>query len=152
LLPLLISPSPLLPSSFPLLPAGGRYLRLIKFELIRLYEIQHSLRSLSYFDVYGRLSLTLALTRVTLEIPMVLDRAMRDELPSSSAPTAGLEPPTNGGRGTEEDSDEENGESTSNRDGQLERRGLLGTRTRGMLVVTCKVLEKAERWAGSPSA
>ncbi|GAA6043376.1 hypothetical protein JCM8097_005290 [Rhodosporidiobolus ruineniae] len=122
--------------------SGQRYLRLIKFELIRLYEIQHSLRALSYFDLYGRLRLTLALTRVTLEIPMVLDRAMRDELPVPP-PTAGIGAPrprrhAEGGEGGAEGGG-----------GQLERRGLLGTRTRGMLVVTCKMLEKAERWTGS---
>ncbi|GAA5849268.1 hypothetical protein JCM8547_006497 [Rhodosporidiobolus lusitaniae] len=159
--------------------AGQRYLRLIKFELIRLYEIQHSLRSLSYFDVYGRLRLTLALTRVTLEIPMVLDRAMAEEQMSNPPPplssskgkgkngngmggktkrrrkngTRGRSP---GGRGNgrkevSEESDHEEDELEDDergRDGQLERRGLLGTRTRGMLVITCKMLEKAERWAG----
>ncbi|BGP17496.1 hypothetical protein JCM10213_004408 [Rhodosporidiobolus nylandii] len=116
--------------------AGQRYLRLIKFELIRLYEIQHSLRTLSYFDVYGRLRLTLALTRVTLEIPMVLDRAMRDEVPAAPQP---LKP---GVPRAKQDEEEGTGK-------ELERRGLLGARTRGMLVLTCKCLEKAERWAGS---
>ncbi|GAA5974460.1 hypothetical protein JCM11641_003228 [Rhodosporidiobolus odoratus] len=128
--------------------AGQRYLRLIKFELIRLYEIQHSLRTLSYFDVYGRLRLTLALTRVTLEIPMVLDRAMRDETP---APAVGGGPPVKVEVGVRERAEEgeDEGEGDGGKAGQLERRGLLGMRTRGMLVVTCKLLEKAERWAGS---
>ncbi|GAA5844853.1 hypothetical protein JCM11251_007347 [Rhodosporidiobolus azoricus] len=142
--------------------AGQRYLRLIKFELIRLYEIQHSLRTLSYFDVYGRLRLTLALTRVSLEIPMVLDRAMRDEVvvspssgPRSGGPSSSSGPKGRFGLGAHEEG-EDNDDSLphpSQRrpdpDGQLERRGLLGTRTRGMLVLTCKMLEKAERWAGS---
>ena len=60
-----------------ILLAGHRYLRVVKFELIRLYEIQHSLRSLSYFDITGRLRLTLQLARVTLAIPMAVDQAMR---------------------------------------------------------------------------
>jgi len=34
---------------------GKKYLSIIRFELIRLYEIQHSLRQLSYFDVFGRM-------------------------------------------------------------------------------------------------
>ena len=59
-------------------PAGKKYLSIIRFELIRLYEIQHSLRQLSYFDVFGRLRLTLQLARVTLSIPMAIDQAMRD--------------------------------------------------------------------------
>jgi hypothetical protein len=52
-------------------------LTIIRFELIRLYEIQHSLRQLSYFDVFGRLRLTLQLARVTLSIPMAIDQAMK---------------------------------------------------------------------------
>ncbi|GAA5889997.1 hypothetical protein JCM6882_009193 [Rhodosporidiobolus microsporus] len=162
--------------------AGQRYLRLIKFELIRLYEIQHSLRTLSYFDVYGRLRLTLALTRVSLEIPMVLDRAMREEVVvgaggAGGGPAPGLgaaggrrrrrrKAPTGAAAGAGDDdasSDDADLGSGSDADDdapyspfsstapqqQLERRGLLGTRTRGMLVLTCKMLEKAERWAGS---
>ncbi len=58
--------------------AGKKYLSIIRFELIRLYEIQHSLRQLSYFDVFGRLRLTLQLARVTLSIPMAIDQAMRE--------------------------------------------------------------------------
>lgn len=53
---------------------------MIRFELIRLYEIQHSLRQLSYFDVFGRLRLTLQLARVTLSIPMAIDEAMKEPL------------------------------------------------------------------------
>lgn len=101
---------------------------------------------------------------------MVLDRAMRDDVPppstsslSSSVPSAGIglgrpkrgrKTSGRGGGGSESTSDsddderEDDGEEGS-RDGQLERRGLLGTRTRGMLLITCKMLEKAERWAGS---
>ncbi|TNY17333.1 hypothetical protein DMC30DRAFT_406111 [Rhodotorula diobovata] len=138
--------------------SGQRYLRLIKFELIRLYEIQSALRSLGYFDVYGRLRLTLALTRVTLEIPMVLDRAMRDELPAPAPPPRGL-----GAPGRDRGRDKENrrgagaggsagGAGGGIQEGQLERRGLLGTKTRGMLVLTCKMLERAERWTGSPAS
>ncbi|GAA5874958.1 hypothetical protein JCM1840_007162 [Sporobolomyces johnsonii] len=135
--------------------AGQRYVRLIRFELIRLYEIQHHLRALSYFDLYGRLRLTLALTRVTLEIPMVLDRAMREEpQPTPSPPKArrrGKRKGTHDADADEDDDDREASAGEQPEDGQLERRGLLGTRTRGMLVLTCKVLEKAERWAGTPS-
>ncbi|CAO1621012.1 unnamed protein product [Sympodiomycopsis kandeliae] len=57
--------------------AGRRYLSVIKFELIRLYEIQHSLRQLSYFNITGRLKLTLQLARVTINIPLAIDQAMK---------------------------------------------------------------------------
>ena len=68
------------------LAAGKKYLSIIRFELIRLYEIQHSLRQLSYFDVFGRLRLTLQLARVTLSIPMAIDSAMK--APDESTGTA----------------------------------------------------------------
>ncbi|EPQ26964.1 uncharacterized protein PFL1_05599 [Pseudozyma flocculosa PF-1] len=57
--------------------AGRRYLRVVHLELIRLYEIQQHLRSLSYLDVFGRLRLTIQLARVTLSIPMAIDQAMK---------------------------------------------------------------------------
>ncbi|CAO1629368.1 unnamed protein product [Parajaminaea phylloscopi] len=57
--------------------AGKRYLSVIRFELIRLYEIQHSLRQLSYFNISGRLRLTLQLARVTISIPLAIDQAMK---------------------------------------------------------------------------
>lgn len=61
-----------------MLLAGRKYLAVIRFELIRLYEIQQNLRQLSYFDVFGRLRLTLQLARVTLSIPMAIDTAMKE--------------------------------------------------------------------------
>ncbi|GAA5839530.1 hypothetical protein JCM9279_005969 [Rhodotorula babjevae] len=142
--------------------SGQRYLRLIKFELIRLYEIQSALRSLGYFDVYGRLRLTLALTRVTLEIPLVVDHALRDELPAPAPPPRGLGAAAGRERERGRGRDKENrrggaaaggsgGAGAGIKEGQLERRGLLGTKTRGMLVLTCKMLERAERWTGSPA-
>lgn len=70
-----------------MLLAGKKYLTIIRFELIRLYEIQHSLRQLSYFDVFGRLRLTLQLARVTLSIPMAIDQAMKGQEEDNKAET-----------------------------------------------------------------
>jgi hypothetical protein len=58
---------------------GQKYVRVVLFELIRLYEIQHSLRQLSYLDVFGRMRLTLQLVRLTLSLPCAIDRAMQAE-------------------------------------------------------------------------
>ncbi|SCV70202.1 BQ2448_1596 [Microbotryum intermedium] len=135
--------------------SGQKYMRIVKFELIRLYEIQHSLRSLGYFDLVGRFRLTLALTRVTLEIPMVLDRAMRDEVPNVpyGLGPAGKERETKGGNreanGEEGGGSRKNGEqsgASAAAGGELQRRGLLGPRVKGVLVVACKMLEKAEKF------
>jgi len=58
--------------------AGQKYIRIVRFELIRMYEIQHNLRALPYLDVRGRLRLTFQLARVTLNLPVVVDLAMRE--------------------------------------------------------------------------
>lgn len=119
--------------------SGQKYLRVIRFELIRLYEIQHNLRSLSYFDLIGRLRLTLALTRVTLEIPMVLDRAMREEPMSAPVSDPGASSQAENNRANPK---AKSGSTSS----ELQRRGLLPTRVKGALVLACYVLEKGEKF------
>lgn len=56
--------------------ATRKYVRILHVELIQLHEIQHSLRSLPYLDVFGRLRLTLRLARCTLALPCTLDAVM----------------------------------------------------------------------------
>lgn len=58
--------------------ATRRYSRVLLNEMSRLYEIQQDLRGLSYFDIPGRLRLTLQLARVTLSIPLAIDQAMQN--------------------------------------------------------------------------
>ncbi|KAF8199508.1 DnaJ domain-containing protein [Pholiota molesta] len=48
-------------------------------ELTRLLEVQHAFRALSYFDVLGRSRLTIRLTRITLSLPIALERALAAE-------------------------------------------------------------------------
>jgi hypothetical protein len=57
---------------------AGDYLNVAKFEVMRLYEIQQELRSLSYFDVLGRLRLTIQMTRVFLSIPIKMNTHVTD--------------------------------------------------------------------------
>ncbi|CAK5268580.1 unnamed protein product [Mycena citricolor] len=45
-------------------------------ELLRLVEVQHTLRGLSYFDLMGRSRVTIQLTRITLSLPIALERAV----------------------------------------------------------------------------
>ncbi|KAK9763697.1 hypothetical protein K7432_009394 [Basidiobolus ranarum] len=56
----------------------GKYLTQVKFEVMRLYEIQWELRSLSYFNVFGRLRLSIQLSRVFFNIPVKLSTAVTD--------------------------------------------------------------------------
>lgn len=102
--------------------AGAKHFRIVKFELIKLYEIQHDLRQLSYFDVFGRLRLSLQLARVTLSIPMVIDKAMKEE-EGSEGEVAGFVEDGYHGRG------------------QMVKRGLLGPRIACVLgTVSCMLL------------
>ncbi|KAJ7274543.1 DnaJ domain-containing protein [Mycena haematopus] len=48
-------------------------------ELTRLLELQHSFRQLSYFDLLGRTRLTIQLTRITLSLPMALEKAIAEQ-------------------------------------------------------------------------
>jgi len=48
-------------------------------ELTRLLELQHTFRELSYFDVIGRSRLTIQLTRITLRLPIALEKALQDQ-------------------------------------------------------------------------
>ncbi|KAJ7219909.1 DnaJ domain-containing protein [Mycena pura] len=48
-------------------------------ELTRLLEVQHSFRRLSYLDVLGRTRLTIQLTRITLSLPIALERAVVEQ-------------------------------------------------------------------------
>ncbi|KAG9301353.1 hypothetical protein G9A89_018025 [Geosiphon pyriformis] len=59
--------------------ACQKYLNLVQFELIRLYEIQNQIRSLSYFDIFGRLRLTMEMARLALTIPLRIDTVMKNE-------------------------------------------------------------------------
>lgn len=77
--------------------AGKHYLSIIRFEVIRLYEIQQSLRQLSYFNISGRLKLTLQLARVTISIPLAIDQAMKNSN-SSTLDAAGKKGPSTGSR------------------------------------------------------
>ncbi|TRM64958.1 hypothetical protein BD626DRAFT_490456 [Schizophyllum amplum] len=51
-------------------------------ELARLSELQHAFRQMSYFNVVGRTRVTIQLTRVTLSLPVVLERAVLQQDPS----------------------------------------------------------------------
>ena len=48
-------------------------------ELTRIIEIQHSFRQLSCFDVMGRTRLTIQLTRVTISLPVTLEKAIQEQ-------------------------------------------------------------------------
>jgi len=69
-----------------LLLAGKKYIKIVQYELITLYDIQQELRALSYFDVFGRLRLSLQLAKIFLKIPTLIDEAMKAEHEQTGAP------------------------------------------------------------------
>ncbi|KAF8905013.1 DnaJ domain-containing protein [Gymnopilus junonius] len=48
-------------------------------EVSRLLEVQHAFRQLSYFDILGRSRLTIQLTRITLSLPVALEKALQEQ-------------------------------------------------------------------------
>ncbi|KAJ7127162.1 DnaJ domain-containing protein [Mycena epipterygia] len=54
-------------------------------ELARLLEVQHLFRQLSYFDVLGRTRLTIQLTRITLSLPIALEKALAEQNSAANA-------------------------------------------------------------------
>lgn len=122
-----------------ILLAGAKHFRIVRFELIKLYEIQHDLRQLSYFDVFGRLRLSLQLARVTLSIPMAIDRAMKEEGDEEEAEREGID--GEGPNGLVE----EGYAGADGEEGRIVKRGLLGPRVAGVLGLAVAILEKGER-------
>ncbi|KZT29938.1 DnaJ-domain-containing protein [Neolentinus lepideus HHB14362 ss-1] len=53
-------------------------------ELGHLLEVQHAFRQLSYFDIMGRSRLSIQLARITLSLPMAIERAIQEQGPVSS--------------------------------------------------------------------
>lgn len=68
------------------------YALLIYIELGRIHRVQKRLMGLGYLDVVGRTRLTIHLVRVTLAVPMRVDRALKQrEERAWRAKTAGLQ-------------------------------------------------------------
>lgn len=114
---------------------------------MRLYEIQHDLRALSYFDVFGRLRLTLQLARVTLSIPMAIDKAMKEEVEQEANGDTSQNGEAGHCRGFVEEGDEAWQEG---KDGRLVKRGLLGPRL--LMVLGLVRLRLLSRFTASVSA
>lgn len=68
------------------------YALLIYIELGRIHRVQKRLMGLGYMDVFGRARLTIHLVRVTLAVPMRVDRALKErEEKAWRAKAAGLQ-------------------------------------------------------------
>ncbi|KAL7411702.1 hypothetical protein BDY24DRAFT_129972 [Mrakia frigida] len=145
-----------------LLLGGQKYAGVIRFELIRLYEIQQNLRALRWLDLGGRLRLTLQLTRVVVSIPLQIDKALKDEAETelvaerkrlanpkpppettSPSPRRPKEPQTIS-QGPESWTAPTEPEIAASRAGA----GLLNSKLEMTLKMTAAVLESGEGWLG----
>ena len=82
---------------------------------------------------------------------MVLDRAMREEVvvrrpPGAAARTGRAEEEEEPGQESWAEWSTADGGAGTGEAGELQRRGLLGPRVKGVLVLACKLLEKGERF------
>ncbi|KAI8647342.1 hypothetical protein BD408DRAFT_408407 [Parasitella parasitica] len=56
-----------------------KYYTITQFELLRLYDLQNEIRNLSYFDVWRRLSLSVSMAKLVLKIPLLINKAMKQD-------------------------------------------------------------------------
>ncbi|RUS26533.1 hypothetical protein BC938DRAFT_470644 [Jimgerdemannia flammicorona] len=116
--------------------ATHKYFKLVRFELMRLYEHQHQLRQLSYFDILGRLRLTMIIARVLMEIPIMINVASKGEDDKAAAAAA-----------TKDTKDNKEG-----RDGTgFSSGGIFGERVEKVLRMVVGLLEKGEKLATTPT-
>lgn len=87
---------------------------------MRLYELQQELRALSYFNLWGRMQLSLTMCKVLLQLPIMINSESRQLRQIK-----------------EEDQDEE-------------AQGILGTRIENALKMAVGLLETGERYASQP--
>ncbi|KAI7947551.1 hypothetical protein MJO28_009459 [Puccinia striiformis f. sp. tritici] len=136
---------------------GSKYIRILKFELMKLFELQANLRSLSYFNFLGRLRLSLALVRVTISIPIRIDQIMRNGFDSSSSSSSDEEEEEDDDGPNEIDSYNDNGGKKKQKNNVKKRTGILPNKITGLLEATVDILERGERatsiWnSSSPAA
>lgn len=62
---------------------------MVQFELLRLYELQEEIRSLSYFDVWRRIKLSIIIAKIIVQIPLTVNGAIKQEQGGSSSGSGG---------------------------------------------------------------
>lgn len=50
-----------------------QYYKVVQFELMKLYELQHELRTLSYFSIWKRMQLSITICKVLLQLPIIIN-------------------------------------------------------------------------------
>ncbi|CAO3580161.1 unnamed protein product [Absidia cylindrospora] len=98
-----------------------QYYQVVQFELMRLYELQHELRALSYFNIWGRMQLSITMCKVLLQLPIMINIESRQKQR----------------RQIEDDKEDDDDDA----------QGILGTRIENALRMAVGLLETGERYA-----
>ncbi|OBZ90950.1 Chaperone protein DnaJ [Choanephora cucurbitarum] len=56
-----------------LFQSSQQYYKVIQFELMKLYELQLELRTLSYFSLWKRMQLSITICKVLLQLPIIIN-------------------------------------------------------------------------------
>ncbi|KAI8075468.1 uncharacterized protein B0P05DRAFT_153647 [Gilbertella persicaria] len=59
------------------LSASRKYYGIIQFELLKIYELQEEIRSLSYFDVWRRVYLSFRIAKTIIQIPLLINNEIK---------------------------------------------------------------------------
>ncbi|KAF8945187.1 hypothetical protein BGZ46_006080 [Entomortierella lignicola] len=108
-----------------------KYMTLVHEQVQQLSEINHSMRSLAYLDVLGRFRLTLRLSKVMLQIPMIIQEEMKREIAVAAALEAAKEPEESGGE---------------KKNAGLVENVFLNDRVETVLKKVVSAIETGERW------
>ncbi|KAI8977299.1 hypothetical protein BDF20DRAFT_836117 [Mycotypha africana] len=107
----------------------------IQFELMKLYELQHELRSLSYFSLWKRMGLSITICRILLQLPIIINTEVKQKQ----------------SRAVDEERQERQGSigspssattATKNKEGL----GILNSRIEGALQIAVQLLEASEKY------
>ncbi|KAI8344737.1 hypothetical protein BC941DRAFT_464944 [Chlamydoabsidia padenii] len=66
-----------------LLFSTQKYYKMVKAELIRLYDLQQEIRQLGLFDIRKRIQLSISVSILLLEIPIIINNASKERQTSS---------------------------------------------------------------------
>ncbi|CAO3686777.1 unnamed protein product [Umbelopsis ramanniana] len=116
-----------------------KYFKVVQFELMRLYELQHELRALSYFDLMRRMRVTITMFKVILSLPIMINLVSKGQIAApvstgncndirTASATAAPPPSTSTSSDTESTTDSKDG-------------GILGDRIESALRVAVGFLD-----------
>ncbi|KAJ2959382.1 hypothetical protein NQZ79_g5123 [Umbelopsis isabellina] len=115
-----------------------KYFKVVQFELMRLYELQHEIRSLSYFDLMRRMRLTVTMFKVILSLPIMINLVSKGQISAPPSMSASTSTSTSS---CAESSSASSAPSSSIPDSNNDGGGILGDRVESALRVAVGFLD-----------